>query len=138
MDPKEIERRRQEGLEIRRRAAALFGPDPLEKVLRLAGELPPDWCVRPERDLDMFRHRFGLRQRDLARFAGLTRTQVVRLEGGRDALLSTLRKAYAALGFELLLVPRAAVPLEALEERWRLERTTRYPRGKRRKAPLSP
>lgn len=138
MDPIELERRRQEGLEIIRRARAAFGPDPLEETLKTARALPDGWCRSPAEDLASFRQRFWLRQKDLARKAGLTRTQIVRLENGRDALLSTWRKAYAALGFELLVVPLCRETLEELEELRRRDHESRHGRGKRRRTKLTP
>jgi transcriptional regulator with XRE-family HTH domain len=53
------------------------------------------------RKLFMARRRLGVTQEDLARFAGLHRTEVQKLEGGRrEPRLSTIVKLSYALGID--------------------------------------
>ncbi|MDE2293391.1 MAG: helix-turn-helix transcriptional regulator [Elusimicrobia bacterium] len=70
------------------------------------------------------RLRRGLRvsQRELARRAGVPRSMVERVERGGDALLSTLRRLFEALGCGLTVLP-VSEPLRAgFEEKAREKR----------------
>ncbi len=98
-------------------AAAALGPEIHEVVLEAARRLPPEVRDWPAPRLIQFtRLRLDLRQIDLARASGMAQSQVSRLEAQEDCLLSTWRKAYAAMGFRLLLVPYADTPFQAIVE----------------------
>ncbi len=58
-------------------------------------------------------------QAGLARRAGMTQAQIVRLESGRDARLDTWRKVYDAMFCDLLIIPkpRKQRPGEELAQR---------------------
>ena len=120
-------------LEIIEETKANFGPDPFEALLRTAVAVPPEWRRRsPEGGFQYLRCRLRFTQDELAAKAGLTQSQVSRLEGGADALLGTWRRAYAAMGFEMTLLPVSGLTLRELERRaeegrppghWRRQRT---------------
>ena len=92
-----------------------MGPEPLELMLETAGEAAPalkQWP--PERVFQYIRCRLEFTQSELALKAGLTQSQVSRIESGADCLFSTWLRAYAAMGFELRLMPASDMKLEEL------------------------
>ena len=95
-----------------------MGPEPVELLLKSGGEAPVElrsWP--PERMFQYLRCRLRFTQLELARKAGLTQSRVSRVESGADCLLSTWTKVYAAMGFELHLLPASAMGIEELEKR---------------------
>jgi transcriptional regulator with XRE-family HTH domain len=95
-----------------------MGPEVLELMLRTAESAVPqlkEWP--PERVFQYVRCRLRFTQSELAQKAGLTQSQVSRVESGADCLLSTWTRAYAAMGFELHLLPSSNASVEELEER---------------------
>jgi DNA-binding XRE family transcriptional regulator len=108
----------QKGLDMVARVRAQMGPEPFEVMLQVQAALPVMCRVwPPERLFQFLRCRLGLTQHELAHKAGLAPSQITRLEGGRDCLLSTWRRAYAALGLELSLLPLSGLSIVELEER---------------------
>ena len=53
----------------------------------------------PDHGLEVLRYRLKMSQVDLAAKAGLTQARYSKIEGGADALLSTWRRLYEAMGF---------------------------------------
>lgn len=133
--------RHEQGLAIQRRVRESMGPEELQLILEASGRLPEDWRRVPaERGFEFLRSRLRFTQCELARKSGVAQAQISRLEGGGDALLSTWRRLYAAMGFELLLVPLTAMSIDELDARadagrpeghWR--RTRAKPRRRRMK-----
>lgn len=100
------------------RVKLAMGPEVLELVLKTADAGPlelRDWP--PERMFQYLRCRLSFTQAELARKAGLTQSQISRVESGSDCLLSTWTRAYAAMGFELRLLPASGASIEELERR---------------------
>lgn len=95
-----------------------MGPEVLALLLETSEEAPAElreWP--PERMFQYLRCRLSFTQGELARKAGLTQSQVSRVESGADCLLSTWTRAYAAMGFTLHLLPASALEIAALEHR---------------------
>lgn len=106
------------GVEILNRVKQSLGPEVVELLLESAEAAPlelKDWP--PERMFQYLRCRLRFTQGELARKAGLTQSQVSRVESGADCLLSTWTRAYAAMGFVLRLLPLSAMKVEELEKR---------------------
>lgn len=97
---------------------AEMGPDPFGELLRAANDLPCDWAATTTAGgFQYLRCRLRFTQDELAAKSGLAQSLISRLEGGFDARLSTWRRVYAAMGFDLLLVPSSRLSVEALEAR---------------------
>lgn len=95
-----------------------MGPEIVELLLKSAGAAPlelRDWP--PERMFQYLRCRLRFTQNELAQKAGLTQSQVSRIESGADCQLSTWTRAYAAMGFDLRLLPASDLTLEELNKR---------------------
>lgn len=106
------------GLEMQARVRHEMGPEPLELMLNTAEAAAPQlkgWP--PERAFQYIRCRLRFTQSELAQKAGLTQSQVSRVESGSDCLLSTWTRAYAAMGFGLVLLPASAMSVDELEKR---------------------
>lgn len=110
--------RAEEGSAILAQVRRDMGPEMAERLLALGKTGPREFQQWPP--AMMFQHmrcRLRFSQAELARKAGLTQSQVSRIESGADCLLSTWARAYAALGFELKLLPTSSESLESLERR---------------------
>lgn len=108
----------EDGAAILERVRRSMGPEPVERLLKAGGEAPVElrsWP--PERMFQYLRCRLRFTQLELAQKAGLTQSQVSRVESGADCLLSTWTRAYAAMGFELRLLPTSGMGVEELEKR---------------------
>jgi transcriptional regulator with XRE-family HTH domain len=106
----------EEGVLILEGVRRSMGPEPVELVLRAGVEAPVELRSWPaERMFQYLRCRFRFTQLELAQKAGLTQSQVSRVESGADCLLSTWARAYAAMGFELRLLPASGMGVEELE-----------------------
>lgn len=106
----------EEGISILESVKRSMGPEPVELLLKAGIAAPAElrsWP--PERMFQYLRCRFRFTQLELARKAGLTQSQVSRVESGADCLLSTWVRAYAAMGFELRLLPASEMGVEELE-----------------------
>lgn len=124
--------RMEEGSAILAQVQRVMGPEMAEQLLNLGKAGPAEFRKWPP--AMMFQHlrcRLRFSQAELAVKAGLTQSQVSRIESGADCLLSTWARAYAALGFELKLLPSSAESIAELERRaeagrprdhWRRER----------------
>ncbi|MDX6770915.1 MAG: hypothetical protein SF051_15380 [Elusimicrobiota bacterium] len=98
--------------------ALLAGPDPFEILAGYGQAVPGPWRDwPPERWFVTLRCMLQMTQDQIARKSGLNQSVVSRLEGGFDARLSSWRKAYAAMGFDLVLLPVALSSRESLEAR---------------------
>lgn len=107
----------EDGAAILERVRRSMGPEPVELLLKAGGEAPVElrsWP--PERMFQYLRCRLRFTQLELAQKAGLTQSQVSRVESGADCLLSTWTRAYAAMGFELRLLPTSGMGVEELEK----------------------
>ena len=80
--------------------------------------------MAPEETFLYVRCRLRLKQDELAWKSGVAQSIVSRVEGGADARLSTWRRLYAAMGFELILLPLSTRSIEELEERARIGRAS--------------
>lgn len=108
----------EDGDAILERVRRSMGPEPVELVLKSGGEAPVELRNWPsERLFQYLRCRLQFTQLELAQKAGLTQSQVSRVESGADCLLSTWTKVYAAMGFELRLLPTSGLGVEELEKR---------------------
>lgn len=97
------------------RVRASMGAEPLEVILAAGRALPEsyrDWP--PARMIQFVRLRLGFTQQELARKAGLAPSQISRLEGGKDCLLSTWARAYNALGVAVRIGPESDLTVEEL------------------------
>lgn len=123
-------------------AEGLRGPEPFDELMGAARGLPVWWRDKSPADgFVALRRRFQFTQDEVAERSGLAQSLLSRLEGGGDARLSTWRRAYAAMGFELLLLPVCACSareLEAIAEArrppgsWIRQRARPRPHGVRR------
>lgn len=87
---------------------------------------PKGWAeLRPQEAARRFRRSLRLTQDELARRAGIPRSQVVRFEAGQDVRLSTLRRIYAAFGCGFVVLPRSDRSVEELRGALTVERETR-------------
>ena len=94
-----------------------LGPELIEQLLASGPHIPELWRGwRPDRGLEYLRCRLRFSQRELARKSGLSQSRISLIEGGADARLSTWREIYAAMGFELMLLPLSAMDLAVLEK----------------------
>jgi len=78
----------------------------LPTLYALRGRLPQPWASCPaDETLRRLRWRLQFTQAELAGKAGMPQVQISSLEGGADALLSTWRRLFDPMGFDLALVP---------------------------------
>lgn len=115
--------------------------DILQEVLDGGAGIPEVWKTwSAGRGLEFLRVRLGVTQDELARKSGVAQSGLSRIEGDEDALLSTWRKAYEAMGFTLLLLPVAGENAAELSSRAAVgrppdsERRECRPRPRRRRA----
>jgi len=89
------------------RLRSLEAEDALLGAATAAGEaVPAQWrALTPGRALKLLRKRRRLTQDRLARLAGMRQAWVARVERGAETTLVTLARLYAALGYELVLIP---------------------------------
>lgn len=88
------------------------------EVLNLARAVPETWKELPPHILlRLLRLRLGMTQDQLARLSGLSRTQIVMIEKGRDVLLGTLRRVFAGLGCRLVLLADCSLAIGDLQQR---------------------
>ena len=83
------------------------------EFLRLIEAAPPVWRERPAHfHVWLARKHARLSQAQLAARAGMSQSLIARVERGRDARLSTMRRLYEAMGYRMLIVPlkRPAAP----------------------------
>lgn len=102
-------------------------PDPLEVVaeaLTQAGAWR-SWTI--ERQLWYLRQRRGWTQAELARRAGVSQRRISRIEAGEDALMSTIRSLYRAMGHEPLLIPDTIDWPRYMRPRRKMTQTTSLP-----------
>lgn len=82
------------------------GRKPLEEVLRAASAVPAEWQTKSTRQvLGFLRLRSNMAQRELAERAGVRQSSIAKAESGQDLRISTLRKLFAAMGYDLLILP---------------------------------
>jgi len=95
-----------------------FEAHPLGEVTSFARKSPAEYARLPLHEaLRRLRLRAGLRQGQLAAKAGVPQAYLCRLERGRvDARLSSLRRVFAALDCELLVLPRPNKELDLARE----------------------
>jgi DNA-binding XRE family transcriptional regulator len=94
----------------------IMEPELIELILKIREDAPPQLTEWPShRTVQYFRSRLEFTQDEIARKAGLTQSQVSRVESGADCLLSTWTKVYAAMGFRLALLPLSDLSLKCLE-----------------------
>ena len=92
--------------------------DLIAEVLRQADRPPARWReLSLGRGLRWLRIRLGLKQRQAAELAGMTQSQVAKIERGRDIRLSTLRRLLAGYGCAPLLLPLSDKTIEQLRRR---------------------
>ncbi len=92
--------------------------DPLSELLAASDRVPVWWRERSAKEgFIALRGRLSFTQAELAVKSGVAQARISHLEGGGDALLSTWRRVYAAMGFELLLFPVSALDASGLEAR---------------------
>ena len=77
-----------------------------DSFLDLIQKVPPCWRERPAFfHLWLARKLARLSQAQLAERAGLSQSFVARVERGRDVRLSSMQRLYAAMGYQMLIVP---------------------------------
>ena len=82
--------------------------NPFLGALLAANAVPAKWLEWPfAKAFGLFRRSRGLTQAELAARAGVSRCQIIQLEQGRDIRLKTLRRIFAALDCDLVLLPRS-------------------------------
>ncbi len=87
-------------------ALAQAAPSLLDELLTAGRSLPERWRTMPaDEAFEYLRCRFRYGQEELALKTGMTQARISLLEGGADAKLSTWRRVYAAMGFELVILP---------------------------------
>ncbi len=89
----------------------------------LAGQAASqDWAVLPFGvALRLLRKRLRLKQWELARLIGARQPAVSKIERGADLRLSTLCRLYAALGCDVVILPRPRRPTDETARRIRDE-----------------
>lgn len=93
-------------------------PHPYAQLEAFTAAMPQLLRLWPEgRWFSQVRCVFRMSQERIGRLSGLHPSVVSRLEGSGDARLSTWRKAYDALGFDVVLLPVPRAGLEELGER---------------------
>ena len=112
-----------DAIQILEQMRVSMGPDPFELILRAADSLPKDWReMGPESGFEFVRCRLRFTQDELAEKSGVAQSIVSRVEDGHDARLSTWRRIYAAMGFDLVILPVSSLTLTELEKRAELGR----------------
>ncbi len=107
-----------ERVEIMKRDLAKAGRDPLEALLALGRGLPAAWRDwPPHRCLEYLRCRFEFTQQELGEKSGVAQSLISRIEGGAPALLGTWVKLFAAMGFQLSLLPVSSQSPKELQAR---------------------
>lgn len=88
----------------------------LEQLIELGRIIPSVWRGwAPDEALEYLRCRLQFSQKELGQKAGLSAARVSLLEGGSDAKLSTWKRLYAAMGFELILLPVTSMTARELD-----------------------
>jgi len=106
-DPRAAERLRLRGK---------YGPDLLELLLETV--VPETWsALAADHGFESLRCRLRFGQAELGAKAGMTQARVSRIEGGADIRLGEWRRLYAAMGFDLVLLPVSRATVEELEDR---------------------
>ena len=107
-----------EAMSIMAETRAAMGPDPFAILLKAPEALPSEWRGKSaDEGFEYLRRRLAFTQDELARKSGVAQSIVSRVEGGADAYLSTWRRIYAAMGFDLMLLPISRLTVEELERR---------------------
>lgn len=80
--------------------------DLIDQLSACARGAPKEWVRWTlDRQVWYLRKIADLTQQELACRAGLVQSHVAKVEAGRDVRVSTLRRLYGAMGWELLLLP---------------------------------
>lgn len=104
----------------------LAQPTTYEELEAFVKTLPARWRVLPpEHQFERLRCMVAMTQDQVAKRTGLHQSAVSKLEGGRDSKLSTWRKAYDAMGYELVLLPVPRADIDELRRRAGVDRATR-------------
>lgn len=104
----------------------VMGPTLLDRLLEASAALPAEFARLPRaRALRWLRMRLGFKQTELAERSGVSQSQISRIEGGGDALMSTWAALFEAMGLELRLAPASALGGEELCAALRRSRPTR-------------
>lgn len=124
---------------------AALSVDPMDRLLAAGRSIPADGAaIEDERLLYFIRYRMNASQKELASIAGMSQSQISALENGDDALVSTWRRVYRALGFDgVLLLPVSSREWNAIKEEFdgprQNENLGRFrARGRRRPRPVRP
>lgn len=105
-----------EALAELKKLIAESGPPPFETWLDFARGAPEDLSSwPPARVYQFIRCRLRFSQAELSEKTGLSQSNLSRIEAGEDCLVSTMRRIYAAMGLELMLVPRSKETPRELE-----------------------
>jgi|CXWL01.1.fsa_nt_gi DNA-binding XRE family transcriptional regulator len=93
---------------------------PFLGALLAAKAVPAKWIEWPfHKAFGLFRRSRGLTQADVAARASVSRCQIIQLERGGDIQLSTLRRIFAALDCDLVLLPRSDTLIAKIENEQR-------------------
>jgi transcriptional regulator with XRE-family HTH domain len=104
----------------------------LSAALHASAAVPEDWVAMPVgRIVRRLRKQLGLEQWSLGRRVGMRQSMVSRIERGADLRVSTLRKLLAAMGCELVVLPRSDRSLERLGDESRAHERQEAERGRR-------
>ena len=103
---------------VRLRASLADNSDLIAEVLAHAGKTPDRWRNLPiGRCLRWLRIRLGLKQEQAAKLAGMTQSQVAKIERGLDVRLSTLGKLLSGYGCRPLFLPLSDQTIAQLRKR---------------------
>lgn len=89
-----------------------------DEFLELIEKAPEVWRQEPAHfHVWLARKRAGLTQAELAGRAKMQQSLVARVERGRDARISTMRRLYEALGYRMLILPLKSVGAKKMPSR---------------------
>src|SRR5437899_1144280 len=93
-------------VKARLKLRAKYGPDLIEQLLETVPSLPAEWLeLAPDHGFERLRCMLRFSQDELGRKTGMTQARISRIEGGADIRFSVWKKIYAAMGFDLILMP---------------------------------
>ncbi len=91
---------------------------PIEETFALAERIPSYWRdLRTGAAIRNVRKALHLTQREVASAADISQSHLARLEAGMECRLSTLTRVFAAMGCDLIPIPRARESFARMQSR---------------------